>query len=257
MKTSYTVFFLFILLLGISNLGIISAFSEVAPQKTADTISAKDAINAASKNNKYLALLCYDSQNSLYKEMQATLNKFNEESKEKIQVYELLTSDTKEAEIVEMYRINNAPLPLLLVMAPNGAITGGFPQKVMTEQLSKSIVSESISKIIKAMQSEKVVLVLLQNSKTNYNEESSQAARDFSNDERLKEMVEMFNIDPNTPDNKDFIAQCRLKPDIKESTIVMIIPPGRIAGVYPGKITKDKLLSALATCSAGSGCCPK
>ncbi|OGS36827.1 MAG: hypothetical protein A2293_04145 [Elusimicrobia bacterium RIFOXYB2_FULL_49_7] len=60
-------------------------------------------------------------------------------------------------------------LPLVLVFAPNGVVTGGFPKQVTSDQLKQSVnVSELMLKILKPLQEQKVVLVALQNQSTRF-----------------------------------------------------------------------------------------
>jgi hypothetical protein len=218
--------------------------------------TVKDAILAAQKTGKFLFVLFFDQKNDLYKDMEKTLTAFKDkkENSGKLIVYQASASDKMEAEAVAKYGVARAKLPLMMVFAPNGAITGGFPQKVTDRQLEKAMVSDLVAKIVKVLQDRKVALVLLQNSKTKFNLESGRAAEDFSSDAIYKGHVEIIKDDPENPNIKTFLGQSGLNKPISESTIVLITPPGSIVGTYPGNITKDTLLDALAPKT--SSCCP-
>jgi len=220
--------------------------------------TAEEAIALARNSRQYLFILFYDKEDDMLKKMEDTIKTFRSKSSSKILTYRASTVGDKESDVVEKYGVNRAPLPLLLVFAPNGAITGGFPQKVTTEQLTNSCsVPELVMNILRPLQEGKIALVSLQNNKTKFNQESDKAVHDFASDEKIKKFVEVIKADPEDKKNGDFLTQCKLDKTISESTVVFIIPPGSVVGVYPGKITKDTLLAALSSCKTGSSCCPK
>jgi hypothetical protein len=149
-------------------------------------------------------------------------------------------------------------LPLLLVHAPNGVITGGFQETVTQEQLKSSTsVQECILEVLKPLQEQKLVIVSLKNSKTRFNREASQASDEFAQDPRLAGKVAIIEKDPSDPKNKDLVKQCGLSGTIAEATTALLAPPGSLLKVFKGKITKSDLMAALASCSSGGSCCPK
>ena len=231
-----------------------TAFAETK----ADPKTAEEAIALARNSRQSLFILFYDKEDDMLKKMEDTIKTFKIKSSSKVLIYRASTVSDKESAVVQKYGVNRASLPLLLVFAPNGAITGGFPQKVTTEELTKSCsVPELVMNILRPLQEGKIALVSLQNNKTKFNQESDKAVHDFASDERIKKFVEVIRADPEDKKNGDFLTQCKLDKTISESTVVFIIPPGSVVGVYPGKITKDTLLAALSSCKTGSSCCPK
>ena len=223
-----------------------------------DPKTAEEAIALAQNSKQYLFISFYDKEDEMFKEMENTIKTFRSKSSSMVLTYRASTLSDKESAVVEKYGVNRASLPLLLVLAPNGAITGGFPQKVTTEQLTKSCsVPKLVMNILKPLQEGKIALVSLQNNKTKFNQESDKAVYDFSSDARLKPFIEVIKADPDDKKNADFLTQCKLGNTISESTVVFIIPPGSVVGVYPGKITKDTLMAALSSCKTGSSCCPR
>lgn len=215
--------------------------------------TAQEAIETAEKQHQYLFLLFYDQKNDSFKAMEAVIKTFINKSPQKILTYNALSTDNKEADTVAKYGISRAPLPIVLVFASNGAITGGFPQKVDENQLKQCLVADITMKILKTLQEKKIALIMLQNGKTKFNPESTAVANDFSNDSRVKGYVDQIKADPADPKNKEFLDQCKLNPGLWEATIVLIVPPGKMGGIYSGKTTKDALIQGLSACSSG-GC---
>lgn len=225
-------------------------------QKSDAPGSANKAISQAQENGKFLVMLFYERKDNSFQEMQKTVQAFSKTSVKAIIIYEVLTTDSKESDVIHKYGINRAPLPVVLVFAPNGAITGGFPQKVTNQQLSNCMVPKLIMNILISVQSGKVALVLLQNKNTKFNTEVTNVANEFSKDARVLGYVDIIKHDPSDGDIKEFLTQCKIECTTKEAATVLIVPPNKIGGVFSGKITKDTLIAGLASCS-GSGCCPK
>jgi len=225
----------------------LSAQENIAPK------TATEAISLAQNTGRYLFFIFYKEEDKLFNAMKATLGEFEKESSKKIIIYTASIVNEKEKDVVVKYGLSRAPLPIVLALAPNGAVTGGFPREVDKQQLTSCFIPELTAKILKFLQEQKIVLVLLQNKNTKYNMESMKAASDFSEEPQVKGFVEIIMADPGDTKNKEFIAQARLDVNMSEATVVFLIPPGSIAGVYPGKITKATLMGALAACSSG-GC---
>jgi hypothetical protein len=227
--------------------GLLSSKVAFAPE------SANNAISQAEQKGDFLFMLFYDKKDDSFQQMQKTIQEFSKNSSKKVLTYEALTTDAKDSDISQKYGVNRAPLPLLLIFAPNGAITGGFPQKVTQEQLSSGMAPKLVMSILKTVQAGKIALVLLQNNTTKFNSETAKTADDFSKDQRLAGYVDIINHDPNDSEIKDFLTQCSIKEKIGEAATVLIVPPGKIGGVYSGKVTKETLIAGLASCSGG-GC---
>jgi len=223
--------------------------------------NATEAIQAAQEKGQYLFLLFYDKRAELYydnseelfKEMKIAIDDFRNKSSEKILFQKVLITDDKEKDIVSKYKIQSSRLPELLILAPNGAVTGLFPKRVTAQNFAQSIVSKLTMAILKSIQKEKMALVLMQNNSTKYNNESSKAAEEFANDPRIKKgTVDIIKADPADNEVKKFLAQIKEEKPISESTVVLIASPGSVTGVYSGIDIKEKLLGLLPSSSAAS-----
>ncbi len=219
--------------------------------------NAKSAIAEASAAGQFLCLIFYDTEDASLIGLTSTVKTFITSSKKKVAVYKAKISEPANREIAEKYQVQG--LPFLLVIAPNEAITGGYPKTVTEDQLKQSLsVSDLMCKIIKPLQEQKVALVALQNQSTKSNKESWQGVSDFVSDPNYKKLVAFIKADPAAEGSKDFIKQCQLIAPITEAAVVVLLPPGRIAKVLTGKTTKADILKSLQACSSGggSGCCP-
>jgi uncharacterized protein YpmS len=236
---------------------IFACKASAAPQ------NAQDAITDAQAKSQYLFVMFYEKKDGLYKLMDEKLKNYNKGNKDMPLLYRAKMTDPKEAEIVAKYRVMGAPMPLVLVFAPNGVVTGGFPTQISDEQLKSSFPSQFVLNILKVMQDGKLALVMLQNNSTKFNIESTKAADEFAKTKGLIGAVEKIYADPEDAASKDLMMQSKIPGVLTEATIILIAPPGKIGGVYTGKINQKQLMAGLAACSGGSckpgapGCGPK
>jgi len=214
---------------------------------------AKSAMKEASAAGQYLCLIFYEAQDASLTGLSSSITAFKKTSTKKITIYKAKMSNPANKEIADKYGVPAADLPLLLIFAPNGAITGGFPKTITADQLKQSTtVSELMLNIIKSFQEQKVVLVALQNQSTKFNAESWQGVNDFANDANNKNLVAAIKADPSASGSQEFVKQCQLVAPMTEATVVILLPPGKIAKVLNGKVTKADILKSLQACSAGS-----
>jgi hypothetical protein len=229
----------------------------ICSQVSAIPTNAKSAMSEASSAGQFLFLTFYQAKDASFTALSSTVTAFSKSSTNKIAVFNAEAGNPANKETLDKFGIQAGQLPLLLVIAPNGVVTGGHPSTVTAEQLKQGItISDLMLKVLKSLQDQKVALVALQNSATKLNAESWAGVNTFANDTSYKNLVTAIKADPSVAGNQDFIKQCQLITPLSEATVVVLLPPGRIGKIFTGKTTKEEILKALQTCSAGSGCAP-
>jgi hypothetical protein len=163
-------------------------------------------------------------------------------------------TDPAEKDLVDEYGLDRGPMPLVLAIAPNGAVTGGFPNPFSEQDLLGGFVSPGMQQCVKPLQDGKLVLLCVQNEKTNLNEEAMKGVRDFQADARFASATEVVMLDPNDSEEAVFMSDLQLKPDMATAVTVFLAPPGSPIGVFEGATTKEILVATLE--KASSGCCP-
>ena len=168
--------------------------------------------------------------------------------------------------LLKRYGLNAATVPITLVIAPNGAVTGGISGRAEPDKVKAAFVSDGMANVLKVLQSGKIVLVCVQNGKTKLSKESLKAATAFKADSRLPGAVDIVKIDPSNRAEAKFLGLCKVDPKGPNAQIVMIAPSGMIVGRFPGQTTKDTMYASLQTalksssgCGPGAspGCCPR
>lgn len=215
--------------------------------------TAAEAIKASRETGQYLFLLIYETKDALYDQMKASIIGVLAQTDKKILVYEAPRSAGTDRDVIAQYKIDRAPMPLVMVMGPNGAVLGGFPKSVTADKLAKSLVPPLTMDVLKSLQQQKMAVVLLQNGSTKFNAESARTANDLVYDKRLLGSADVITADPSDPKNGDFLANAKIAGTVANSMIVLIAPPGIVAGVFPGNTNKNSIMSSLSAASSG-GC---
>jgi len=213
-----------------------------------------NAIVQAGKDGKYSFVLFYRPKEQASETMRATLERAKGKLKTKAVLLSVDIDAKPEAGLVERFRAQQAPLPLTLVIAPNGATIRGFTKPVDEATLASAFVSPKVAEVTKALQDRKVVALCLQGPATKHNRESKRAAEQFVADQKLGGQAVLVMADPSR--ETDLLKRCRMSAAPAEATIVLLAPPGSMVGTFAGATTKEALLqklqSASSSCSSGS-----
>ena len=226
--------------------------SRAASPKGPVTLTEK-AIAQASREGKYSFVLFYRPGEQASEAMRTTFARAKGKLESKAVLLPVDASTQAEAGLVEKYGAEQAPLPLTLVIAPNGAIIRAFTKPVDEQALAGAFVSPKIAEVTKALQDKKVVALCLQGASTKHNRESASAAVEFAADPKLAGQGVVIVADPSR--EADLLKRCGLTAPPTEATIVLLAPPGSMVATVAGATTKEALLQKLqsaSSCSSGS-----
>ena len=164
------------------------------------------------------------------------------------------TTDASERKIVDKFGVDRAPMPLVLALAPNGAVTGGFPTKFEEEELLEAFVSPCMEQCMKSLQDNKLVFLCVQNATTESSTVAMQGVRDFKADPRFAEATEIVTLDPGDAEEAEFLADLKIDPKTPQAVTAFLAPPGVALALFEGPTDKDELVATLQ--KAGSSCGP-
>jgi hypothetical protein len=225
----------------------------MAPEARSSGAGMK-AIAEAAKANKYLFALFCRNDDEPTRAMRRTLESALARKSARADWVLVKITEPDERSIVEKFELDRAPMPLVLALAPNGAITGGFPSKVEEKDLLEAFATPCTEKCMKALQSNKLVFLCVQNSTTNGNKAALQGVRDFQADERFGQATEVILLDPAASNEAKFLSDLQVDPKTSAAVTVFLAPPGRPVAKFEGATNKEDLVASLQ--KAGSGCCP-
>ena len=212
------------------------------------------AIKQAADAGKYLFLFFSKTDDDQTLAMRKVFDKAMERVADRARWIAVNTTDSSEKDIVAKFDLSRAPMPLVLAMAPNGAITGGFPTKFEEQQLVDAFATPATEKVMKNLQDGKLVLVCVQNGKTKSNDDAMQGVHEFQSDSRFAAATEVVMLDPADSAEASFLADLKIDPKTEDAMTVFMAPPGSAIAKFMGATNKARLVAALQ--KASSGCCP-
>jgi len=166
-----------------------------------------------------------------------------------------------EKEIVEKFRVQNAPMPLVLAIAPNGAVTGSYQGESSEQTMLEKMVGPALQNCLKPLQEGKLVFLCVQNKTTKSNDAAMQGVKDFKADVRFAKFTEIITIDPSDTSETAFMEKLQIDPKADEALTVFLAPPGAVVAKLKGATNKDGLIATLQAATAGGcgsgGCGPK
>jgi hypothetical protein len=240
------------------------------PARTAATVdtsgSGMAAIVAAAQAHKYLFVFFWKQEDERTVAMRGVFEGAMKKAAGRAQSAAVCIADQAEKAIVDKFDLSRAPMPLVLALAPNGAITGGFPNKFEEQQLLDAFATPVTERVMKQLQDKKLVFLCVQNDKTKSNDGAMQGVRDFKADARFTSATEIVMLDPADPAETSFLNDLKIDPKIEEAVTVFLVPPGSAITEYKGATDKTELMATLqrassSSCAGGScgpgGCSPR
>jgi len=233
---------------------------EAAPRgETRAAGTGMAAIEHASKAGKYLFIFLYRDATGETGAMRKVFRAAMAKASDKAEWVEANVADPSEQPLVRKFNVSRAPMPLVLALAPNGAITGGFPAEFDEEKLLGAFVSPCMAQCLKSLQDRKLVFLCVQNQATKSNAAATAGVRDFKADSRFSQATEIVTLDPTDKAETKFLGQLQIDPKTGEAITVFLAPPGAVIAKFEGATDKNMLVAtlqkAMAACGSG-GCGP-
>ncbi|MBS0207769.1 MAG: hypothetical protein JSS27_02335 [Planctomycetes bacterium] len=222
-------------------------YAQQSKQATAG--GAKATLDQAAKDGKYTFLMFYKQKDAATDAMATTLKEALADKAEQSVVAYVQVSNPAEQALIAAYGVSRAPMPMAIAIAPNGAITGMFAQKVTGETLADAFVTPAMMFTMKNLQKNKLVLVTVQGSAKS---PAPVAVKDFQSDPHFKDRIVTASINAAAPEEAKFIGQMQIDPKAKITHTVLLAPPGMMVGKFDAAASKDEIAAALA--KAGKCC---
>lgn len=215
---------------------------------TAQQSPGDQKIAANSKAGHTTFLLFYRSNDRLTQAVYGTL-KAGASKRKDAAILPIQVDDRAERGLIERFDVTRTPLPAVVSLAPNGAVTGVFSQQIKPEEVDGAVVSAGYAKCIKAMQSGQIVLLCVQPAARGF---VPKGVQDFQADRLYRERTQVVNISATDPGEAQFVKQLGLNARSASPQVVFMAPPGVMLGAYDANVTHAALATKLA---AAGKCC--
>lgn len=158
-------------------------------------------------------------------------------------------TDPAERAVAEKYQVTRAPMPMVIGVHANGAVTGYFHTKISDADLTQCVVSPKKAECMKALQQNKLVLVCLQ---TQPQQGIPQGVADLTADPHFSHRTQVVTLSLNDPAEASFLAGMEVDPKKNPPQTVFLAPPGVVVGKFAATAQKNDLAAKLA--EAGKCC---
>jgi hypothetical protein len=221
-----------------------------APQGTGGGMAA---MQKASTAKKYLLAMFRKTDDSQTSAMRTVLAEVMKEVADRADTVEVDITAASEQAIVRKFGLDRAPMPLILAIAPNGAVTGGFPTQADKQKLLNAFASPGTEQCMQRLQDNKLVFLCVQNGDTKSNDEAMKGVREFQADARFAQATEIVVLDPTDTAEAGFLKDLQIDPKTKTAVTVFLAPPGAPIAMYDGATSKDELVATLEKASSACG----
>ena len=151
--------------------------------------------------------------------------------------------DPAERAMVEKFGIGRAPMPMTVVVAPNGAVTGLYPRAVTGEQITAAIVPPTMMRCMKELQNQKLVFVCLTRTDKIEVPQGVQVVQQLP---QFKDRISLVGMRLDDPAEARFYQQMQLEPQrINGPHAVLIAPPGVLVGQFDSRATADQIAASI------------
>lgn len=233
--------------------------SDTSSAKQSTPSAGQSAMQRALDDKKFMFALFFRADDDATQAARRTLEAAMPKFADRAMSTAVNITDPQEKAIVKKYDLDRAPMPLMLAIAPNGAVTRSYPLKFNEAQLETAFVSPGMQKCLKALQDRKLAFLCVQNDKTQFNAEAMMGVKGFAADAEHAKSTEIVMVDPADPAEAALLKQFKVDPTTDEAITVLLAPPGTVVATYKGATMQGALKAAVKNAAKGcdpkSGCC--
>jgi hypothetical protein len=195
---------------------------------------AEQQLAAASAAQQYAYLVFYRQNDAATQAMQATVAAQVGQSEGKTVLVPVQIGDAAEAKLVARYDATRTPLPCVMGIAPNGAVSGVYPLKVEAAQLERAVLTPKYSEMVKALQEQKIVVVCMQPANGGLTPPSIQQ---FAKLPAFQGRTHSITVQADDASEQRFFERMKVSPDLSATSLVIFAPPGVFVGKFDARAT--------------------
>ena len=204
---------------------------------------------AVDKAPKFKFILFWKENNAATQGMTSALKTAVANRSQRAEWTSVNINDSANRAVVERYHVERAPMPMVLCVAPNGAITGGMRQ-VTDEGIERTLVTPAMADATKALQDKKIVVIHVTQ---DAQQQLPAGAAEFVADPAFNARTVTVNVVVGDPVESRFVTEMEIKAgDVADSMVVVLAPPGVLVGKFPANTTGSQIAAAL---HAAGKCC--
>ncbi|MFW5828907.1 MAG: hypothetical protein ACOCXA_01485 [Planctomycetota bacterium] len=238
---------------------LFSTLMPAAAETTRPAADASAALAAARERQAYTALYVHHGPEQpagdLWESYEAVLadDAFPDEVASAV----LDLADEQQAALIDELGLEGIDAPVVLLVAPNGAITGGNAEEVDIGMIRSGLVPALDQAIILAFQRQRGVLLCIGIGDAAADEPAQAGVDAALSQAVVSGSFDKIAVPPGMAGRDALLANLRLPAQPEQPITMLLMPPGRIAGLIHGPTERDAIFGLIARAqSSGGGCCP-
>ncbi len=246
MSKKFVIVQLYIFLFLISAAGILQASTQaISPKLLKDP--GYQALTSATKSNKFLMVNLYSETPA--KELEKACANAHGTLSENLETVSIDVKNPDAAYLIEKFNLRYAPLPIVLIVAPNGVISGSFKSDFSSKQVKATFLTPKTLECLLAFQERKLLFISVQGKTTSDNKEALDGIKRFKKENPLYQVGKLVVLDPKDNTETSLLKRLRIQPDIQQAQTFLMAPPGRVIGQWAGATDPGKFLTRLKSLS--------
>lgn len=213
---------------------------------TANCIAADSPriVNGASQPaEKFAFILFWNEDDENTQRMAAELKASSAVQSKRATWSNVNLKDQTNRSIVERFQVGRAPMPLVLCVAPNGAVTAAMTDEVTDELVESALVTPAMAECMKALQDNKLVIVHV---KRDAELALPKGAVRFAADPLFRDRTAVVELLVDDAEETRFLAEMEIDPQLVTTSVLAILaPPGGLAGKFSASATKEQIAAEL------------
>lgn len=227
---------------------LIAAVACVSQVSAAEKILSSTVLADNAQQGKYTFVLFYKANDAATTAMNTTLHQALAKHQGKGSVTFVHVADPAEKELIAKYDVARAPMPMTVAIAPNGAMTGIFAQKLEVMHIDNSFVTPTMMQVMKGLQENKLVFVTVHGAANNVIPSS---LREFQADPHFNQRMLTLTMNATDPAEARFVTEMEVDPRAG-TQLSLLAPPGVLVGKFAANTPMKTIAAALA--EAGKCC---
>ena len=215
----------------------------------ADELSeAEQSLALASRTKQTAFLLFHRGNDARTQALHRTLANLAA-NRDDASVVAIAVNDPRNQRLIQRFDAKRIPLPAIVAVAPNDAVTGVFVQRFTAADFNSAIVSPGYADCVKALQNDRLVLLCIHPEGQNT---VPQGVTEFRANNSFGKQVQVVNVSAIDPQEAKTLGELGIRSDVSGVTTVFMAPPGVMVGKFGQNVTASALAARLA--EAGKCC---
>jgi hypothetical protein len=204
--------------------------------------SAEQALAEAAERSKFAFVVFYREDDDATRTMARVVSEEIAKRPDKALTTLVQITNPAERATVNRFAVGRAPMPMMLAIAPNGAVTGVNAQRVSADDVAAALVTPAMAGCMKAMQEGKLVFLRVQDGARS---PDAPGISEFLADPHYQNRTTIVVVEAADPAEAELLAELQLSANSGAQNLALFAPPGVLVGKFTAATTKAEMAAAL------------